>query len=63
MGSLIGIVAGTICYLVFWPNPFSAKTFVDNTGRPMQIYGDENEISNVNFSPIRIEEDDELEVA
>ncbi|KAI0285832.1 lipid phosphate phosphatase 1 [Russula aff. rugulosa BPL654] len=35
VGSLIGIFSGTICYLLYWPNPFSASSFSAETmGRP-----------------------------
>ncbi|KAH9967247.1 phosphatidic acid phosphatase type 2/haloperoxidase [Russula dissimulans] len=35
VGTLIGIFSGTICYLLYWPNPFSASSFsTDTLGRP-----------------------------
>ncbi|KAI0255902.1 lipid phosphate phosphatase 1 [Lactifluus subvellereus] len=35
VGGLIGIFSGTICYLPYWPNPFSAASFsAEMTGRP-----------------------------
>jgi hypothetical protein len=35
VGSVIGIFSGTICYLLYWPNPFSASSFSAETmGRP-----------------------------
>ena len=35
VGSLIGIFSGTICYLLYWPSPFSASNFsVETMGRP-----------------------------
>ncbi len=27
MGSLIGIASATICYLIYWPNPFAYQPF------------------------------------
>ena len=35
VGSVIGIFSGAICYLLYWPNPFSASSFSAETiGRP-----------------------------
>ncbi|KAI9454430.1 lipid phosphate phosphatase 1 [Russula earlei] len=35
VGGVIGIFSGTICYLLYWPNPFSASSFSEETmGRP-----------------------------
>jgi len=35
VGSVIGIFSGIICYLLYWPNPFSASNFSAETmGRP-----------------------------
>jgi len=35
VGSLIGIFSGSICYLLYWPSPFSASNFSAKTmGRP-----------------------------
>ncbi|KAI0305876.1 lipid phosphate phosphatase 1 [Multifurca ochricompacta] len=35
VGGLIGILSGTICYLLYWPSPFSASSFLPETmGRP-----------------------------
>ncbi|KAH9072094.1 lipid phosphate phosphatase 1 [Lactarius deliciosus] len=35
VGSVIGILSGTICYLLYWPNPFSATSFsADTIGCP-----------------------------
>jgi len=35
VGSVIGIFSGTICYLLYWPSPFSASSFSAETmGRP-----------------------------
>ncbi|KAF8269816.1 lipid phosphate phosphatase 1 [Lactarius quietus] len=31
VGSVIGILSGTICYLLYWPNPFSAASFSAET--------------------------------
>jgi len=57
VGSLIGILSSTVCYLIFWPNPLSAKTFVDNAhGRPRSLY-EECRAPDVTFHLTRIEED------
>jgi len=35
VGSVIGLFSGTVCYLLYWPNPFSASSFSAETmGRP-----------------------------
>ena len=31
VGGLIGIFSGTICYLLYWPNPFTASSFSAET--------------------------------
>lgn len=62
MGSLIGIFSSIICYLVFWPNPFSGETFADDScGQPRKLYGEEFGRSDMNFQLTRMEED-EVEV-
>ncbi|KAH9975967.1 lipid phosphate phosphatase 1 [Lactifluus volemus] len=41
VGGLIGIFSGTICYLHYWPNPFSVASFSSETkGRPRLASGD-----------------------
>lgn len=38
VGSVIGIISGTICYLLYWPNPFSATSFsADTMGCPRPV--------------------------
>src|SRR5258707_2287416 len=35
VGGVIGIFSGTICYLLYWPNPFSVRSFsIETMGRP-----------------------------
>jgi len=42
VGALIGIFSGTISYLLYWPNPFSASSFSAGTlGRP-RLNSDDN---------------------
>ena len=39
VGSLIGIFSAAVCYLVFWPNPFTKSAFQYNThGQPRLLY-------------------------
>ncbi|RDB23606.1 putative lipid phosphate phosphatase 3, chloroplastic [Hypsizygus marmoreus] len=39
VGSLIGILSATICYLIFWPSPFSAKNFTEERfGKARMLY-------------------------
>ena len=39
VGSIIGIVSASICYLIFWPNPFSIDSFtIESAGRPRAVY-------------------------
>jgi len=41
VGGLIGIFSGTICYHLYWPNPFSADSFSAETmGRPRLVFVD-----------------------
>ncbi|KAF8967597.1 lipid phosphate phosphatase 1 [Flammula alnicola] len=41
VGSFIGIVCALLCYLIFWPNPFSRSTFhLDVHGQPRLLYTD-----------------------
>lgn len=38
-GSFIGIVCALLCYLIFWPNPFSVASFHHEVyGQPRWIY-------------------------
>jgi len=35
VGGVIGIFSGSICYLLYWPNPFTASSFsAEAMGRP-----------------------------
>ncbi|ETW78640.1 lipid phosphate phosphatase [Heterobasidion irregulare TC 32-1] len=39
VGSIIGIVSASVCYLIFWPNPFSIDSFsIESAGRPRAVY-------------------------
>ena len=39
VGSIIGIVSASICYFIFWPNPFSIDSFtIESAGRPRAVY-------------------------
>lgn len=61
VGSTIGILSSTICYLVFWPNPFSARNFTnEHCGRPRVIYGEEFGRSDMDFQLTRMEDDTEV---
>ncbi|GLB41687.1 putative phosphatase [Lyophyllum shimeji] len=61
VGSLIGTVCATICYLIFWPNPFSPKTFTDGCPSiPRALYTDQSldTRADVSFQLTRMEEDE-----
>ncbi|KAF8239420.1 lipid phosphate phosphatase 1 [Tricholoma matsutake] len=59
VGSLIGMFSSAICYLIFWPNPFSAKNFADDRcGQPRMLYDEEFGRSDKNFQLTRMEEDE-----
>lgn len=62
VGSLIGMSASTLCYLMFWPNPFNPEHFTHKRlGRPrlLYTYNDDNTSTDANFGLIGHE--DELE--
>ncbi|KIM90375.1 hypothetical protein PILCRDRAFT_59930 [Piloderma croceum F 1598] len=61
VGSLIGISVSTVCYLMFWPNPFNPRHFTQQRlGRPRLLYTDDDNASrDANFELTRHE--DELE--
>ncbi|KAF8892237.1 lipid phosphate phosphatase 1 [Infundibulicybe gibba] len=42
VGSIIGILSATICYLIFWPNPFSSVNFARHH-QPRILYMDEDQ--------------------
>ncbi|KAJ7917500.1 lipid phosphate phosphatase 1 [Mycena leptocephala] len=58
---LIGVLCGAICYLAFWPSPFSARSFSSyHYGQPRLIYSedDRRRQANADFELTRLEEDD-----
>ncbi|KAJ7642760.1 lipid phosphate phosphatase 1 [Mycena polygramma] len=60
-GGLIGVLCGVICYLAFWPSPFSARSFTSHSyGQPRLVYseGDHRRQANAEFELSRLEEDD-----
>lgn len=60
-GGLIGVLCGAICYLAFWPSPFSARSFSSyHYGQPRLIYSedDRRRQANADFELTRLEEDD-----
>ncbi|KAG6825501.1 hypothetical protein H0H92_003488, partial [Tricholoma furcatifolium] len=59
VGSLLGIMAATVSYLIFWPNPFSHKTFLNGyPALPRDLYTDlDIEGTGPTFQLTRMEED------
>ncbi|KAJ6581620.1 phosphatidic acid phosphatase type 2/haloperoxidase [Mycena capillaripes] len=60
-GGAIGLICGAICYLAFWPSPFSASSFTPYYyGQPRLIYSEEDRRrrTNADFELTRLEEDD-----
>ncbi|KAJ6515044.1 lipid phosphate phosphatase 1 [Mycena vitilis] len=60
-GGLIGVLCGALCYLAFWPSPFSARSFTSYSyGQPRLVYseGDHRRHANAEFELSRLEEDD-----
>ncbi|KAI0079379.1 lipid phosphate phosphatase 1 [Panus rudis PR-1116 ss-1] len=51
VGSLIGIVVATVSYLIYWPSPFSSKTYeAEQMGyRPRLVYSTEEGRSRINY--------------
>ncbi|KAF9477599.1 lipid phosphate phosphatase 1 [Pholiota conissans] len=46
VGSFIGIVCAVLCYLIFWPNPFSLASFhYEVFGKPRWIYKETGYVS------------------
>lgn len=59
VGSLIGIASAWICYLIFWPNPFSAASFDQRAfGQPRSLYTDGQYTRTVDFELTNLEDDD-----
>ncbi|KAJ7043712.1 lipid phosphate phosphatase 1 [Mycena alexandri] len=58
-GAVIGVVCAAICYLAFWPSPFSIRTFTYDYGQPRLIYteGDRRRQTNADFELTRLEEE------
>ncbi|TFK64109.1 lipid phosphate phosphatase 1 [Pluteus cervinus] len=68
VGSIIGILSATISYLMYWPSPFSARTFRHPTAmEPRYLYIPEAEgrrprsMSTTDFEFSRLPEDDQVE--
>ncbi|KAK7025212.1 lipid phosphate phosphatase 1 [Favolaschia claudopus] len=61
-GAVLGAVCSTICYVAFWPSPFSARSFTSYSyGQPRLITHGENgrlRQGNFDFELTRLEEDD-----
>ncbi|KIK08841.1 hypothetical protein K443DRAFT_493371 [Laccaria amethystina LaAM-08-1] len=58
VGSLIGIASAWICYLIFWPNPFSAANFDQRAfGHPRLLYTDKEYERTVDFELTALEDD------
>ena len=59
VGSLIGIASAWICYLIFWPNPFSAANFDQRAyGHPRLLYTNEEYERTADFELTALEDDD-----
>jgi len=61
IGSLIGIISATICYLIFWPNPFSAKNLLSHQTGPRVLYAQESGRrgrNNIEFELTGLEDDE-----
>ena len=42
VGSIIGVICALLCYLIYWPSPFSTSNFSPGTyGQPRCLYKDE----------------------
>lgn len=40
VGSVIGILCGSVSYLMYWPNPLSSKNMTDRIAEePIYVYG------------------------
>ncbi|TFK39833.1 lipid phosphate phosphatase 1 [Crucibulum laeve] len=60
VGSLIGILTASICYLIFWPNPFSVENHAQQaSGRPRSLYSSTNNgrPNNTEFELTRLEDE------
>jgi diacylglycerol diphosphate phosphatase/phosphatidate phosphatase len=58
VGSLIGIFSSSVCYLVFWPNPLSARNFaLEHTSRARLVYTDREDYRDAGFELTRLEDD------
>jgi len=59
-GSIVGIISAAICYLVYWPNPFSADSFVaGRAGRARLVYrGETNGLIIAGYEGLARVEDD-----
>lgn len=51
VGSLIGVSSALICYTMFWPNPFSTRSFgvEELVGQPRSLYNVEGTSRRVEF--------------
>ncbi|KAJ7224159.1 lipid phosphate phosphatase 1 [Mycena pura] len=60
-GGLIGFLCAVVCYLAFWPSPFTARSFTSYAyGQPRLAYAEENarRQTDADFELSRLEEDD-----
>ncbi|KAF8216613.1 lipid phosphate phosphatase 1 [Mycena galopus ATCC 62051] len=59
-GGIIGALCSAICYLAFWPSPFSARSFSTYYGQPRLISSenDRRQQANADFELTRLEADD-----
>ncbi|EIN09506.1 phosphatidic acid phosphatase [Punctularia strigosozonata HHB-11173 SS5] len=62
VGSLVGILSSTICYLVYWPNPFSWRSFKDSLlGKPRILYsGRDDRRRPGDFALTSLDDDDQV---
>jgi len=61
VGSLVGIVSAVVCYMIFWPSPFSPKTFMEgSSSKPRALYVDpaRDGRPDVAFQLTQLEEDE-----
>jgi hypothetical protein len=60
VGSIIGTVSSTICYLIYWPNPFSWRSFRNGRiGKPRLLYSDREDRPRVGDFELTSLDDDE----
>ncbi|KAF9006108.1 lipid phosphate phosphatase 1 [Cyathus striatus] len=59
VGSVIGIISGIVCYVIFWPSPFSSRIPPADLAHPRVIYMEDSRWQNAEgFELTRVKDDD-----